>query len=728
MKSVFKPYHLPIDFSDDTAETDFFGYLLNDDNFYVSTLPFKDFLEGRPYYSWCAFALIWEVSAVHADKLRDLYMGWNIFSGKDALVESLSKVLNGTFIEERGSPGWTFESLYEHLKQQEEDEPSASWICGRIAELRQELNKSDLGRPEPSSLGNQLTWSGAYWSKQRDHQPPPLLSGLRSFLDRHRDQFIDKYLKSATRRISNSNFSLQYLAGQSNRQLDLTDEVQEDIILFSTGGTGKTRQILNTLCHRIGVYWIAPNVESELSISPLLPHRAGASVDTLSMYRIFSELQPHGTIDRIDCFSLLYPRTLVFMRFQGMFPQVHNICPHWTLLQISCSAGFDIFDAVWRYIRLYPYPYQLTNIIDSSWQDGFDLWCIDEAQISFEDHVASSILAGIHFAVKLWPKKGYRQDPARPLVLSGTSLELHKAMAFMEHATRFWVDSYSGEHRARTISISEIIANEDDFWNVFRCHIDEIIGEQRARRGSISISKPLLCLAGRSLDFTFDPPEKIVTDMWDITQVSNGANSSDRIRELHSQISRKALRFSGRYRWSTYFIQELLRKCVESKGQLSPDLVILAANVAEQRVKSALRNQLKRMNDSRLREKLFRLAVRADVYCQATIFPENASCKLISEGFALVKQVSSNESENASQHMSLDSSKENEIVTGSLCEPLAVATVMDYLHKNREKYDEFIDGLFADVTVDDKDQGSLGKHAEYALAAVKFCRFNHKSR
>lgn len=62
----------------------------------------------------------------------------------------------------------------------------------------------------------------------------------------------------------------------------------------------------------------------------------------------------------------------------------------------------------------------------------------------------------------------------------------------------------------------------------------------------------------------------------------------------------------------------------------------------------------------------------------------------------------------------------NRFVRASLCEPLAVHAVMSYLREDNE-YDGMINQFFSSLQVDNADQGSIGKIAEYVLATVSIC-------
>jgi hypothetical protein len=62
-------------------------------------------------------------------------------------------------------------------------------------------------------------------------------------------------------------------------------------------------------------------------------------------------------------------------------------------------------------------------------------------------------------------------------------------------------------------------------------------------------------------------------------------------------------------------------------------------------------------------------------------------------------------------------SNRNRIIRASLCEPLAVHAIMSYLREERQ-YDSMMNRFFSFLQIDNADQGSIGKIAEYVLAVV----------
>lgn len=116
-----------------------------------------------------------------------------------------------------------------------------------------------------------------------------------------------------------------------------------------------------------------------------------------------------------------------------------------------------------------------------------------------------------------------------------------------------------------------------------------------------------------------------------------------------------------------------------------------------------MRTQLSRIKDKPWAQDLYWMAIKADVYSQSSVI-EDTTAQLVSEGFALVDKLQSR----------------NRITRASLCEPLAVHAVMSYLREEKE-YDRITNGFFSQLQVDNVDQGSIGKIAEYVLATVSIC-------
>ena len=262
---------------------------------------------------------------------------------------------------------------------------------------------------------------------------------------------------------------------------------RKETILFSTGGTGKTRKILNTLCVRDGVYMVAPSVEPTTDSSILQPNRSGASKDTLSLLQDLSRLG-HAlwpeVMTQFCCASLLLARSVTFQLFQDhatsrQYLKSANakrerlIIPSdlrraWMRLQISCTQRCDPFDAIWRFIRIMPtYPLWSGEAeYDYDISRRLKLWFIDESQTAFASPQTTAILLGIC--------EGVRRNHAN-FVLSGTSLELVEATAFVENLKE---SSYLRNYGPlEVIFISEMIDSTSSFSNFLEKHVSDLITE-----------------------------------------------------------------------------------------------------------------------------------------------------------------------------------------------------------------------------------------------------------
>ena len=160
-----------------------------------------------------------------------------------------------------------------------------------------------------------------------------------------------------------------------------------------------------------------------------------------------------------------------------------------------------------------------------------------------------------------------------------------------------------------------------------------------------------------------------------------------------------------------------------NSGELSEGLVSNAASIAADNAKDALQYQMNRVANAEWFSDLLWVAICADVLSQARII-EKSAAKLISEGFALIKDVKDgtvihNDVVDLNSVPSSQKIQEIPDVTAVLCEPLAVEAVMEYLRAYKYTYEKYMHDFFRSIQVDDKDQGSIGKLAEFVFAEVR---------
>lgn len=288
---------------------------------------------------------------------------------------------------------------------------------------------------------------------------------------------------------------------------------------------------------------------------------------------------------------------------------------------------------------------------------------------------------------------------------------------------------------------SSMIDSVDSFKRLFKEHIQGIIDESASQRQG-----PLIVRAGRSLDFQVELSLPSQTHLKAIVKrIVSGATSEPKgiVDELCATIAQECRTFFGRYRWSTLFIEQFLKEILqETKGPMTlvdilnnvPDaekrgesLVKDAATKAKRTVITALQGQLQRAKDEIWIESLYRLAIWADVFNQSSVI-EDETARLVSEGFALVKNIGFEESPGnqalpANQN-DLTRVNPNEVeepvqvVRVWLCEPLAVDAVMSYL-RTTKVYDKMMNQFFSTSSqLDNGTQAVLGKLAEFNLASV----------
>ena len=524
---------------------------------------------------------------------------------------------------------------------------------------------------------------------------------------------IDRYLIKALRQLPSPSVSTGNATTPSRSVVSEEDYKDRDLILFSTAGIGKTRLILNTLDDRWGMYMMAPGVPQGDS-SLIQPVRCHASADTSSLFEDLSILKPVLIFERVPFVQLVHARRLVFDAFRDkQFAGPHMINHHnWMLLQISCSRGCDPFDATWRLVRY------IKPKSEVKYKYDMKLWCLDEAQIAFEDPSASSMLMSLWIEI---------DSPISSAILAGTSLKLGEARDMIVQARDM---RYRKELQIKTNF--ERVENPDGFWDLFEDHFWSLVDETKQKKAAmVPASKstvPMVSRAGRMLDFEVDLSDTEYQKLERLRQIRRSADPEEcdlhDLRCLHQVISKECSHFFGRYRWSVLFIEQLLKeaiKAIKDMGHVSQLSVSDAVSSTIMSITEALSSQLERIKDKPWIEDLYWMAIRADVFSQSSILEDETAC-LVSEGFALVipDQVvpqTPKKKTKARQKPPNDIAEKGNYVKSILCEPLTVKAVMEYLHTSGN-YEKMMDKFFSLLQVDNLSQSSLGNIGEYVLASI----------
>lgn len=562
-------------------------------------------------------------------------------------------------------------------------------------------------------------FTGSVWDTEDDFSSPFTI-GLQRYVRKQLENLIPMSLGESLGRLVPLPSTAVHVTLDTKTEFHKTSTT----ILFSTPGTGKTRCLLELLNKAFGMYILASDVPQESSGSEdttldnstlLLPVRSNASEDTSSLHKaLYAASFKIATLDVWELSdAIVSARLVVFDYFLKKFPMYRNDPPTWMQLQINCASRYDPFDLAWRLVRLDPGTF---NEYMQCWagQSTCDLiWCFDEAQTALENPIGEKFLDRMWFNIHNLNSK---------IILSGTALRLSDVMSMVDP----WAMPYDEVHAQwrdwDDLLMTYWIATEHQrindflpFWNLYEQHIHGILMESRAVQQKYSglqsvASYPLRTRAGRPLGFRLDLSNmEALTLLQQINKVQDRSQLSDQyttLLNIRTAINYHCPMFFGRYRWSTLFIEEILKQAVISIQQCRSLAQLSINNAAEHAIeaaKKALRTQLFRIKDKSWAQDLYWMAIRADVYSQSSVI-EDDTAQLVSEGFALVDILQS----------------KDRIVRASLCEPLAVHAVMSYLREEKE-YDRITTRFYSQLQVDNEDQGSIGKIAEYVLATVSIC-------
>ncbi|KAJ9616878.1 hypothetical protein H2200_000598 [Cladophialophora chaetospira] len=609
-----------------------------------------------------------------------------------------------------------------------------------------------LGNLLSAGLGQETSPCNECWLTATDTKlryysgrAPPLTVGLNCYIDERLDSLAQSCLKFALTALPAyppRNTSLSPIPTSVSEIKDIgASDVDTTTVLFSTAGTGKSRWLLDDISQRWGMYIMAPSDRPQSSgdNNPnLLQFESGSSSkDSFSMWKTAAMMNPAMSEDLFSgslpdyssssALSLLINRLTLLRNY--IIGWSERACPrNWMLLQITCG-DFDAFDLVWRLIRHFRFAdlASLSAFSEMKVQGISPIWCFDEVQQSFEDYHGQDLLQSMWSEVLLSGSKS---------ILSGTSLRLPDVKNLGKQISQ-------EEMPRRGLALIfpahlRLIEDTAGFERLFQLHISSILEERKAFRASHVAGENLPSIArAERTDLKLHWPKELDAVVEKLANIFSGNNI--RLVELSKHISDLSTQFFGRHRWSTIFSEELLKEFVSehSKPHQGKRFVCVedAAQRAALQVQTALRRQISRIEDREWTEQLYWLAIRADVYSQSSVLEEETA-RLVSEGFAILRDESSifgttqtevySQSREDDDEMDVDPTdplaapmgQPRRMIRQWLSEPLAVEAVMAHLREHDDDlYGRLTEKILHATAVDNVDQGSPGKIAEYVLAA-----------
>ena len=231
-------------------------------------------------------------------------------------------------------------------------------------------------------------------------------------------------------------------------------------------------------------------------------------------------------------------------------------------------------------------------------------------------------------------------------------------------------------------------------------------------------SSALLATSGRHV------PRKLrsaLLDLFNKTQVPEAVGIEtifkwlrEQIRAEQELITKIGLPLRGRHLWSSTYAQLILAIAIESYFQPSLDFrTKLQAEVAkievakiERKTIKALRSNLKKLRETNrlIYSHICRLAIRADVLNRPTLFHDDYTGEMVTQGFAFAYSNPNN------HHW-----KEGYVKMG---EPLAIRAVLDHLNHDGNGRIEFERQINELVYINQDNASGLGFSTEYYLATV----------
>ncbi|KAG9497411.1 hypothetical protein J7337_010272 [Fusarium musae] len=285
-------------------------------------------------------------------------------------------------------------------------------------------------------------------------------------------------------------------------------------VLFSSAGTGKTRQIFELLQKQWGFYLLAPNLaptaeqSKHEGIDMIDTKRYSASRDTYTMFVDHPQMIPECISEEINVF-----RPIIVARVAMLYEFLRSKHPD------------QLFKA-----SLYH--------------------CFDEAQLTLDDPRVSSMLSHLYATLTLMyitPWSGHNTEERADedmedqesdamslqtsddmpyvdpiLVISGTSLRLE---VLKENLATYSSDAWGEGEKAvkkwdryRIDDTFQLVASDADFWALYERHTNDILKEFRNFRGGEETGDlsrlPLLSRSGRPLPFESSEVDLDMVEAW----------------------------------------------------------------------------------------------------------------------------------------------------------------------------------------------------------------------
>ncbi|KAF5553503.1 hypothetical protein FNAPI_6735 [Fusarium napiforme] len=347
-------------------------------------------------------------------------------------------------------------------------------------------------------------------------------------------------------------------------------------VLFSSAGTGKTRQIFELLQKQWGFYLLAPNLAPTTEQSKnegmdmIDTKRYSASRDTYSMFADHPQMIPKWISNETNVFRpLIVARVALLYEFLRRYPSPTP--RQWLWLQISCETC-DPFDALYRLFRLSADQYLWWDEYVYVWAEipGFIVHkcysflskhpdqlfkaslyhCFDEAQLTLDDPQTSSMLRHLYETLTLMyitPWSGHNTEERADedmedqesdamslqtsddmpyidpiLVISGTSLRLE---VLKEKLAKYSSDAWAEPEETmkkwdsyRIDDTFQLVASDADFWALYEKHTTDMLKEFRTFRGDDQTGAwsrlPLLSRSGRPLPFESSEINLDMVEAW----------------------------------------------------------------------------------------------------------------------------------------------------------------------------------------------------------------------
>lgn len=527
-------------------------------------------------------------------------------------------------------------------------------------------------------------------------------------------------------------------------------------VFFSASGTGNTRHIFELLSKHWGFYLVADNYGDydQRPGSLFLPQQSGASRD---MHSFCSDLREIASLSRVTnrgydlCEVLLATRLLVFftaVKHKSYRSSGGSAGPmSWLWMQVNCTSKNDPFDTVYRLLRLQNSSglrRTVTEQWSQSWQrsGGNYSWellnspagqpnrlyvCIDEAQNILQTcEVVPGLMAAMMNMIYRRIRAAQYPHSASVAIFSGTSLQLRAFNAQLKSWTDYLkqfgdllprsnvqtpsVDQSFDRSRFAIQTDFKLIAENEDLEKLWETYIIEMIMETKDCR---DVQPPnLLFRSGRQ----FDEDSWLALCEFRRTYTTERAlqqRYNELFQHYSSQILEHGRPFRGRYRWSTLYIEELLRRIHQHDG-IELDMIRDAMEHAINEVKRGLGEQLHRLHESKKRRQLephqrtllddiYWASIKADLLNMPITLTSNEAEQAVTEGFAIVQHI-----EDKHQRTMVH-----------IAEPLAMDAAVDYLHSKQPNYEaELWQDLLFSTQFDDETDSTFGKYSEYYFAWV----------